>query len=99
MPCSLRGKFCAKNLMCDSEAMSKIEDNHDEFIRFYFQTNLGRSPEVSDEISRVADLLPMYFNKDLPNTFVSNSSGLKLGSKHHPIGICNDVGDCVSHLS
>src|ERR1700679_1135149 len=50
VPCSLRGKFCAKNLLCDREAMSKIEDNHDEFIRFYFQTNLGRSREVPDEI-------------------------------------------------
>jgi hypothetical protein len=40
MACSLRGKFCAKNLLCDREAMSEIEDNHDEFIRFYFQTVL-----------------------------------------------------------
>ena len=98
MACSLRGKLCAEYLLCDSEAMSEIEDNHHEFIRFYTHMNLGRSREVPDEISRVADLLPMYFNKGLPNMFVSKGSSLKLSSKHDPIGICNNVGDCVSHL-
>src|ERR1700679_905421 len=99
VPCSLRRKFCAKNLLCDREAMSEIEDNHHEFIRFYTHMNLGRPREVPDEISRVADLLPMYFNKGLPNMFASKSSSLKLSSKHNPTGICNNVGDCVSHLS
>jgi hypothetical protein len=34
MACSLRGKLCAEYLLCDSEAMSEIENNHDEFIWF-----------------------------------------------------------------
>src|ERR1700679_3471374 len=99
VPRSLRGKFCAKNLLCDREPMSEIEDNHDEFIWLYFQTNLGRSCELPDEISPVADLLPMYFDEGLSHTFVSKSARLKLGSKHNPIGVCNEVGDCVPHLS
>jgi hypothetical protein len=34
MACSLRGKLCAENLLCDREPMSEIENNHDEFIWF-----------------------------------------------------------------
>src|ERR1700733_1420558 len=99
MPCSLRGEFCAKNLLCDRESMSEIENNHDELIWPQSHVNIGRSREIPDKVSSVADLLPMHLNKSLPNAFVSKSSSFKLSSKHDPIGICNDVCDCVSHLS
>jgi hypothetical protein len=33
MACSLR-ESSAKNLLCDREAMTQIENDHDEFIRF-----------------------------------------------------------------
>ena len=56
MACPLLGELCAKNLLGDREAMSMIQDNHHEFVRFYTHMNLGRSREVSDEISRVANL-------------------------------------------
>src|SRR5258708_21843474 len=99
MACSLRGKLCAKNLLCDREAMSQIEDKHDEFIRFYTQMNLGRSCEVPDKVSSVADLLPMHFNEGFSDTFVSKSSSFKLSPKHNPVGVRNEVGNCVPHLS
>jgi hypothetical protein len=56
MACPLLGELCAKILLSDREAMSMIQDNHHEFVRFYTDMNLGRSREVSDEISRVANL-------------------------------------------
>ena len=99
MACSLRGELCAKNLLCDCEAMRQIENYHDEFTRFYTQMNLGRSCEAPHKVSSVADLLAMHFDKGLSNTFVSKSSSFKLSSKHDPIAICNDVGDRVPHLS
>jgi hypothetical protein len=71
---SLRRELCAKNLLCDREAMTQVENDHDEFIRFYAHMNVGRSREVPDETSRVADLLPMYFNKGLPVTLRLSTS-------------------------
>ena len=68
--------------------MAQIENNHDEFIRFYTQTNLGRSCEVPDKVSTVADLFSMHFDEGLSNTFVSKSSSFKLSSKDNPVGIC-----------
>jgi hypothetical protein len=90
---SVRGKLCAKNLLCDRESMSQIEDNHHEFIRFYSQMNLGRSCEVPDKVSSVADLFAMHFDKGLSNTFVSKSSSFKLSSKHNPIGVGNEAAE------
>jgi hypothetical protein len=40
----------------------------------------------------------MYFNKGLPNTFVSKNSSFTLSLKHNPIAICNNVGDRVSYF-
>src|SRR5258708_36521158 len=99
MTCSLRGKLCAKNLLCDREFMSQIEDNHNELIRFYTHMNLGRSYEVPHKVSSVADLFAMHFDKGLSNTFVPKSSSFKLSSKHNPIGVRNFVGNGVPHLS
>ena len=98
MTCSLRGKLCSKNLLCDRESMSQIEDNHNELIRFYTHMNLGRSCEVPDKVSTVADLFSMHLDESPSNTFVSKSSGFKLSSKHNPIGVRNEVGNRVPHL-
>jgi hypothetical protein len=76
MACSLRGKLCAKNLLCDREAMRQIEDNNDEFIRFYTQMNLGRSCETPDKVSSVADLFSIRCNERTPIRSKENLHGL-----------------------
>ena len=99
MTCSFRGKLRAQNLLCYCEAMAQVENNHDEFIRFYTHMNLGRSCEVPDKVSTVADLFSMHLDESPSNSFISKSSGFKLSSKDNPIGVCIEVGDCLPHPS
>jgi hypothetical protein len=66
-----------KQSLCARETMAEIENNQDEFIRFYAHMNLGRSCEVPDKVSTVADLFSLHLDESLSNTFVSKSFSFK----------------------
>src|ERR1700742_3843678 len=78
--------------------MREIDDNGDEFVWFQFRSDFRRSQEIPDKISSVANLLPMYFHKALPDTFVAKRSGFEFSAKHDPIMVSKQVGDGVPHF-
>jgi hypothetical protein len=79
--------------------MSEVDDNGDEIIRLQSRSDFGRSQEVPDDLTSIANLLPMHFNKALPDTFASKSCGLELSTKHDPIMVRKQVGNGVPHFS
>src|SRR6476661_6769708 len=78
--------------------MSEIDDNRDEIIRLQSRSDFRRSHEIPDKLTSVAKLLPMHFNKALPDTFVAKRSRLKFSAKDDPIMVSKQVGDGVPHL-
>jgi hypothetical protein len=96
--CALLREFCAKDSLGDCETMSEIDDNRDEFIRLQSRSDFRRSQEVPDKLTSVAKLLPMHFNKALPDTFASESPDLEFSTKHDPIMVCHQLGNGVPHL-
>src|ERR1700732_2472979 len=83
--CALLREFCAKDSLGDCQTMSEIDDNRDEIIRLQFRSDLRRSQEVPDKVNSVPKLLPMHFNKTLPDTFASKSSDFEFSAKDDPI--------------
>jgi hypothetical protein len=80
---ALLREFCAKDSLGDCQAMSEIDDNRDEIIRLQSRSDFRRSHEISDKLTTVANLLPMYFNKALPDTFVASSRRHGVGRPVH----------------
>ena len=82
---ALLGEFWAKDSLGDCQTMSEIDDNRDEIIRLQFRNDFRRSHEVPDKVASVAKLLPMHFDKALPDTFASKSSDLEFSTEHDPV--------------
>ena len=95
---ALLREFCAKNSLGDCQTMSEIDDNRDEIIRLQSRGDFRRSQEISDKLTPVAKLLPMYFNKALSDTFASKSSDLEFGTEYDPIVVRHQLGDGVPHF-
>ena len=95
---ALLREFCAKDSLGDCQTMSEIGDNRDEIIRLQFRSDFRRPQEVPDKLTSVAKLLPMYFNKALPDTFASKSADLEFGTEHDPIMVSHQVGNGVPHF-
>jgi len=53
---------------------------------------------VFDKLTSVAKLLPMHFNKALPDTFASKGSNLEFSTKYDPIMVRHQVGNGVPHF-
>src|SRR3979411_2951399 len=95
---ALLREFLAKDSLGDCQTMSEIDDNRDEIIRLQFRSDFRRPQEVPDKLPSVAKLLPMHFNKALPDTFASKSSDLEFSTKHNPIMVRHQVGNGVPHF-
>src|SRR5580704_1641273 len=95
---ALLREFCAKDSLGDCQTTSAIGDNRDEIIRLQFRSDFRRPQEVPDKLTSVAKLLPMYFNKALPDTFASKSADLEFGTEHDPIMVSHQVGNGVPHF-
>jgi len=93
--CALLRKFCAKDSLPDSQAMSEIDHNRHEFIRRQSRSEIRRSQEVPENPTSIAKLLPMRFNEAFPDGFTSKSSDLELSAKHNPIMVCHQVSKGV----
>ena len=96
--CALLREFCAKDSLGDCQTMSEIDDNRNEIIRLQSRSDFRRSQEVPDKLTSVAKLLPMHFNKALPDTFASKSSDLEFSTKHGPIVVRHQVGNGIPHF-
>ena len=96
---TLLREFRAKDSLGDCQTMSEVDDNRDEIIRLQSRSDFRRSQEVPDELTSIANLLPMHFNKALPDTFASKSCSLELSTKHDPIMVRIQVGNGVPHFS
>ena len=97
--CALLRKFCAKDSLGDCQTVSEIDVHRDEIIWLQFRSDFRRPQEVPDKLTSVAKLLPMNFNKTLPDMFASKSSDLEFSAKHDPIMVRHQVGDGVPHFS
>jgi len=95
---ALLREFCAKDSLVDCQTMSKIEDNRDEILRLQARSDFRRPQKIPDKLTSVAKLLPMHFNKALPDTFAPKSSDLEFSAKHDPIMVRHQVGDGVPHF-
>jgi hypothetical protein len=96
---ALLREFWAEDSLGDCQTVSKVDHNRDELIRLQSRGDFRRPQEVPDEVTSVANLLPMHFNKALPDTFASKSSNLEFSTKHDPIMVRHQVGDGVPHSS
>jgi hypothetical protein len=97
-PRALLREFCAKDPLGDCQTMSEIDDNRDEIIRLQFRSDFRKPQEVPDKLTSVAKLLPMHFNKALPDTFASKSADLEFGTEHNPIVVSHQISDSVPHF-
>ena len=95
---ALLREFWAKDSLGDCQTVSEIDDNRDEVIRLQFRSDFRGSQEVPDKLTSVAKLLPMHFDKALPDTFAPKSSDLELSTEHDPIMIRHQVGNGVPHF-
>ena len=86
---ALLRKFWAEDSLGDCQTMSEIDDNRDEIIRPQSRSDFGRSQEVPDKLTSVANLLPMHFNKAFSDTFAAKSHDLEFSAKHNPIMVCH----------
>ena len=96
--CVLLREFWSKDSLGDRQTMSEIDDNRDEVIRLQFRSDFRRPQEVPDKLTSVAKLLPMHFNKAVPDTVASKSSDLEFSTKHDPIMVRHQVGNGITHF-
>jgi hypothetical protein len=95
---ALLREFWAEDSLGDCQTVSKVDHNRDELIRLQSRGDFRRPQEVPDEVTSVANLLPMHFNKALPDTFASKSSDFEFSAKHDPIMVRHEVGNAVPHF-
>src|ERR1700722_10229853 len=95
---ALLRKFRAEDSLGDCQTVSEIDDDRDEVFRLQFRSDFRKSQEVLDKLTSVAKLLPMHFDKALPDTFASKSSDLEFSTKHDPIMVRHQVGNGVPHF-